>query len=138
MTRRPHRAINQYGVSLRDHIEQRLEAMEKAVDVARDEMTRRLDGMNHLQAQLNKQSDLFLLKELYEREHKVLIERVDLIREDQLTKADSEIMREVQKKIDGHISEQLGKETSLNRTMVILSLGSGVLGAVVAWLLMHK
>lgn len=56
----------QEHISLRDYFEVRIAALEKAVQVAKVEMDRRLDGMNEFREQLNTQANKFLTRTEYE------------------------------------------------------------------------
>ena len=63
-------------VSLKEHLNSRLCALEKAVDVAKKEMDRRLEGMNHLESKLN----VYMTKESYETKHELIQRQVDELR----------------------------------------------------------
>jgi hypothetical protein len=64
------------NVSLRDHFESRLTSLEKATEVAKKEMDRRLDSMNEFREQLRKQEGTFLTKENYEPRHEALAQQI--------------------------------------------------------------
>ena len=53
-------------------------AVEKARDIQFDEYERRLESMNQFRKQLSAQAATFLTVERYERDHKVLADRMDL------------------------------------------------------------
>jgi hypothetical protein len=54
------------AVSLKEHLESRIHALEKATQVAKDEMDRRLEGMNRFRDQLDKQTRTFVDKDYFE------------------------------------------------------------------------
>jgi len=120
------------------HLRELLKEKDNALLVAKEEMSRRLDGMNHLQAQLNKQADSFISKEVYNTEYKNLVGRVDYIREVQLTKADNAFAVAIKRTIDDHIKNQEGKETANSKLIWVVSIIGPMFGALTAWLLMHK
>jgi hypothetical protein len=112
--------------------------MEKAVDVAKAEIDRRLADMNEFRKQLTDQAETFVLKELYDREHDALIKRIDIIREIQVTKADGTFAIETKRTIDGHIMNQEGKEAANIKFTWGFALIGPAVGALIAWLLMHR
>ena len=61
------------GVSLRDYFDMRLTSLERSRVEAVDAMERRLEGMNELRAQLDRQAGTFLTM----KEHDIFRERVD-------------------------------------------------------------
>lgn len=48
------------GISLREYIEARLDAIEKATNLAKEQMNYRLEGMNEFREQLNRQAATFV------------------------------------------------------------------------------
>jgi hypothetical protein len=50
------------GVSLRDYVDSRLSAMDRAVVLAREQMERRLDGMNEFRDTLRDQASKFITR----------------------------------------------------------------------------
>ena len=68
------------NVSLREHIESRLSSLEKATEVAKREMDRRLDGMNEFREQLRKQEGTFITKEFFDSKHDSIQIQVDELR----------------------------------------------------------
>ena len=138
MTRKPHRAINQQGVPLLYHIEARLDAIEKAVVMAKEGNDIRLEGMNKFREQLERQVLEFVTVVAYDAERKWIKEELARFREVQLTKAQTSDLLEVKEIIKTHINEQGGKELAMNRILLVISLGSGAFGALLAWLLTHK
>ena len=138
MTRKPHRAINQQGVSLLYHIETRLDAIEKAVVMAKEGNDVRLEGMNNFRTQLEKQVADFVSRLAFDEAIKNIKEDLSRFREVQLSKANEAELAETKAILRDHISEQTGKELAINRMFVLISLGSGAFGAINAWLLTHK
>ena len=67
------------------HIEKllclKVDAAEKAVLLAREDMNRRLEGMNEFRTQLEKQASTFVDKNYYDVEHRVLREELNRLRE---------------------------------------------------------
>jgi len=51
-------------VSLREYVETLIRALEKATDVAREEMNRRLEGMNKFREELDRQTATFVTREV--------------------------------------------------------------------------
>jgi hypothetical protein len=64
------------AVPLKEHIEVRIDALEKATEVAAKEMNRRLEGMNEFRAQLDKQTRTFIDKDHFESRWDSLCNRV--------------------------------------------------------------
>jgi hypothetical protein len=58
-----------------------VDAAEKAVLLARDDMNRRLEGMNEFRQQLEKQTATFVDKSYYDVEHRSLREELNRLRE---------------------------------------------------------
>ena len=56
-----------------------IESMDKAVAQAKDEMDRRLEGMNQFRAQLERQTDTFMDKGYYDVQHKALTDKIELL-----------------------------------------------------------
>ena len=82
---------NHGGVSLRGYLDLKIADLEKyftemiisrdkALLVALATMEKRLDGMNHLKAQLDDREKTYIPRLQYEVEHKVLSDRVDELR----------------------------------------------------------
>ena len=63
-------------VSLREHLESRIQALEKATEVAARGMERRLEGMNEFRSQLEKQTRTFVDKEAYQHRHDMVCDRI--------------------------------------------------------------
>ena len=63
---------------------------------------------------------------------------INRFREVQLSKANEADLAETKAILRDHVSEQTGKELAINRMFVLISLGSGGFGALIAWLLTHK
>jgi hypothetical protein len=61
-------------------MEQRFACLAEATDVARREMNRRLDGMNELREQLNRQEATYLTKTDYSARHEGLVAKIDEVR----------------------------------------------------------
>jgi len=57
------------------------DAVERALSVAKEEMNRRLEGMNGFRKQLEKQTNSFVDKGYYDLEHRNLRAELDLLRE---------------------------------------------------------
>lgn len=68
-------------ISVREFMESQLEAMRAATTIAAEEMNRRLDTMNHLRAQLDRQATEFVTKDEYTSGHTRLAEDVRMLRE---------------------------------------------------------
>ena len=64
-------------VTLKEHFETRLAAVEKATEVAAKQMEKRLDSMNEFREQLRCQASLFMTKENYDARHQLLQNQVD-------------------------------------------------------------
>jgi hypothetical protein len=137
MTRKPHRSINQPGVSLLYHIEARLDAIEKAVAMAKEANDIRLEGMNNFRTQLEKQVTDFVSRLVFDEAIKNIKEDINRFREVQLSKANEADLAETKAILRDHVSEQTGKELAINRMFILISLGSGGFGALLAWLLTH-
>ena len=54
-------------------------AMDKAVQEAKKEMDRRLDGMNEFRSQLEKQASTFVEKPYYDLQHNVLEKQIEVL-----------------------------------------------------------
>lgn len=79
------------AVSLKEHIEARIVALEKATEVAAREMNRRLEGMNEFREQPDKQTRTFIDKDLFENRYESLCNRLvslEGFKERQVGKAD--------------------------------------------------
>jgi hypothetical protein len=63
-------------VSLKEHMESRIAALEKATEVAAREMNRRLEGMNEFRAQLDEQTRTFVDKDGFEHRHEAACSRI--------------------------------------------------------------
>ena len=63
-------------VSLKEHLEVRITALEKATQVAKTEMDRRLEGMNEFRSQLDKQTRTFVDKEYFNHCNESLDRRI--------------------------------------------------------------
>jgi hypothetical protein len=94
--------------------------------------------MNKFRAQLERQVLEFVTVVAYDAERKWIKEELARFREVQLTKSSSADVAEVKDMIKTHINEQGGKELAVNRMLLVISLGSGAFGALLAWLLTHK
>ena len=64
------------GVSWREYVDMRLEAMDKALGLSREVLDVRLEGMNRFREQLTKQSETFLTRSEYDAKHSLLMERI--------------------------------------------------------------
>ena len=66
-----------------DELEQRLDIRQKSnensLDIASDELNRRLEGMNEFRKSLTDQTNTFLTREIWDREHRNLSEKIDQI-----------------------------------------------------------
>ena len=60
------------SVSLKEYIESRIIAMDKALEVASAQLNQRLEGMNEFRAQLSGQAQTFLPREEYRIQHEAL------------------------------------------------------------------
>jgi len=70
-------AAKAQDISLKEYMEARMEAIGTAVVVAREEMTRRLESMNDLRAQLDNQARQFVTK----AEHELVVNQLSELRE---------------------------------------------------------
>ena len=61
---------------LHSGIRAEIDSMKNALDLARRELDRRLEGMNEFREQLKNQASTFLIRESYDISHKTLEERV--------------------------------------------------------------
>jgi hypothetical protein len=64
------------AVSLKEHLESRIHALEKATTVAAAEMNRRLEGMNKFREELDQQTRTFVDKNDFEHRYEVLCGRI--------------------------------------------------------------
>ena len=72
------RIIKDYAkVELREYIESLISAQKEATKVAKDEMNRRLEGMNEFREQLRTQASTFLTRERFDVEHELLKEKIE-------------------------------------------------------------
>lgn len=67
------------GVSWKEWVNTRFEAQENAIDAAKVEMDRRLQGMNEFRAQLEKQASTFLTVDRYEACHGRLVDQINTV-----------------------------------------------------------
>ena len=67
---------NETAVSLREHFESRLVAVEKATDRASSQLEKRLEGMNEFRGQLRDQAETFLPRSEYVLMHDRLVGEV--------------------------------------------------------------
>jgi hypothetical protein len=67
-------------VELRDYIEVQIKALKEATNLARENMERRLEGMNEFRHQLNSQAATFITREAFEARHNLLQIQVDELR----------------------------------------------------------
>lgn len=108
-------------ISLRDYMESKFVALEKALDLAYRQMETRLEGMNEFRQSLRDQSQTFVIRS----EFGVFKEKVDLDL--------NNICKEI-KDLQLSRAELSGKATqnSVNNTMIIAIIGLviGILGIV--------
>ena len=69
------------SVPLKEHIESRLGALEKATSLAANNMERRLESMNEFRQQLREQAATFVSKTEYDSKHQLLIDKISDLRE---------------------------------------------------------
>ena len=106
------------GVTLREYIEARLSAHEKAQDealkLARDILDVRLEGMNGVKADMLRMENSFMTRNEYEAKHDILQRQVDVLRIESA-------------KLEGKASQ-----SALDKTMwiAIIGLVIGIIGAV--------
>jgi hypothetical protein len=67
-------------VELRDYIEVQLKALKEATNLARENMERRLEGMNEFRNQLNSQANTFMTRDAFEARHLLIQTQVDDLR----------------------------------------------------------
>lgn len=92
------------GIDLRHYVERIFDEREKAALVASKNLDERLEKLNELRAEVMRDRDQFLRKDVYDQQHGSLSERVV--------------------KVEQFQSKTIGVVT-------VLVLGSGILGAVV-------
>ena len=79
--------MNEDGVSLKEHFESRIVALEKATTIAAINMEKRLDGMNEFRSQLKDQASTFISR----NEYTVMMEKLQQdIKTLQISKANLE------------------------------------------------
>ena len=64
-------------LSLRDYFESRISAQDKALELARQGIDKRLESMNEFRAQLNQQASTFMTREYYDAKHETMQKQVD-------------------------------------------------------------
>ena len=64
-------------VTLRDYLEAKLHATERALDLSRAELERRLESMNEFREQLRCQAATFLTRQEFEAKYLLLIEKME-------------------------------------------------------------
>jgi hypothetical protein len=67
-------------VSIKEHLESRIQAVEKAAIQTASTLEKRLEGMNEFRAQLSHQAGTFLTREAYQIAHEQLQKQVDELR----------------------------------------------------------
>lgn len=78
------------GITWRDYVDMRLDNSARALDVANSEMNRRLEGMNHLKAdmgeniaslrgQIDRMVGIFLTRESYEARHQLICDQIQTL-----------------------------------------------------------
>ena len=63
--------------ALKEHIESRLDAQQRAVDKAEESLTIRLEGMNEFRAQILRERSDYITQAVYEARHQQLVDRID-------------------------------------------------------------
>lgn len=67
--------------TLKEHVERILEEKERATQIAKGEVDRRLDEMNELRRQIETERGQFVTRELYDERHAELENKVEIQRE---------------------------------------------------------
>jgi hypothetical protein len=103
------------SVSLKEHIESRLSALEKAISEAKHDLEKRLEGMNEFRAQLKDQAYSFITR----NEYALCIERIN-----------SEInsLKEFKAALDGKASQ---RSTIISIVISVISLIIGIIAIII-------
>jgi hypothetical protein len=64
------------GITWKEYVDLRFEEQDKALHLSRNEMNRRLEGMNEIRSQLDRQAATFLTREAFEANDEKLLARI--------------------------------------------------------------
>jgi hypothetical protein len=67
------------GVSWRDWVDARFDAVDKQIQLAKADLERRLESMNEFRAQMDRQADTFMSAERYESCHGRLVDQIAVL-----------------------------------------------------------
>lgn len=67
------------GISWKEYVDVRFNEQEKALVVATKELNRRLEGMNEIRSQLDRQASTFLTRDSFDSSHAVILEKLSTI-----------------------------------------------------------
>ena len=121
-------------VTLRDHIESRLESIEKSISVAHDAMGKRLESLNEIRTAMQDQQRLLMPRSEWSVAHDQLREDIAGLREQfgrSATRVDMESCRERHSADDKRIEDRLNAVQLKVGTLVGFLIGSGVLGGAI-------
>jgi len=102
-------------VPLKEHIESRISSLEKATELARQQLEKRLEGMNEVRAQLKEQTSNFISRAEYDSKHERLLTEI-------------RDLRESRAELQGKASQ---KSLNLTLGVAIISLVIALIGLVV-------
>jgi hypothetical protein len=67
------------SISLKDYFDTKLCGMERATNLARDSMEKRLESMNEFRQSLKDQSSTFLTRQEYDAKHALLEQKIETL-----------------------------------------------------------
>jgi hypothetical protein len=118
---------NREFVSLKEHLESRIDSVEKSITIANVAMQERLKGMNEFRDTLREQASRFITRDESEAKRAAIVAHMDVKMEAMCEQL--RILEKYQSQMEGKVSQS---QFNLNLLLTVVALLLSIVGTIIA------